>query len=504
MTAIEPGLRLAGRYRVEELLLDADDVRSWRAVDEVLSRSVLVQTLPIDDARTEPVLAAARAAALVHDPRFLRVLDASMQEDWCYLIREWLDGHNLTGLLEDSGPLPPERAGALAREVAEALTSAHEQGLAHCAVTPDSVIIGRDGAVKITGLATDAVLRGIDARDPALEDARGTARILYAALTGRWAGAERTGLVSAPRLDGHLPSPRQVRAGIPRLIDEVCDRVLGDPPRHQAAPLRSPAEVSAALAAVVPASVRRAIAPSPVQHDDTPPALVPTSPLMPEPPTPVPMWRPAAAAPAPVRRRSGGQMRLLGVVAGALFLVGGALFGLSLLLDSLSDSPGDGGSAAADDSGASSGPVQVVAAEDFDPYGDDKSEHPDEVAFAHDGDPSTAWETQEYNSTLEALGKPGVGLILDIGDARTLSGVELALLNAGADVEVRVAPADSASAPADADAWQTVGTVGDAAADVTVDFDEPVETRFVLIWFTALAQDGANYRGGVREAVLNG
>ncbi len=78
------------------------------------------------------------------------------------------------------------------------------------------------------------------------------------------------------------------------------------------------------------------------------------------------------------------------------------------------------------------------------------------------------------------------------------------MLNAGADVEVRVAPADSATAPADVDEWQTVGTAGDAAAAVTVDFDEPVETRFVLVWFTALAQDGANYRGGVREVVLNG
>ena len=503
MTAIEPGLRLAGRYRVEELLLDADDVRSWRAVDEVLSRSVLVQTLPVDDARTEPVLAAARAAALARDPRFLRVLDASMQEDCCYLIREWLDGHNLTGLVEDSGPLPPERAGALAREVAEALTSAHEQGLAHCAITPDSVIIGRDGSVKITGLATDAVLRGTVAPDPALEDARGTARILYAALTGRWAGAERTGLVPAPRLDGHLPSPRQVRAGIPRLIDEVCDRALGDPPRHQAAPLRSPAEVSSALAAVVPASVRRAIAPAEVRHDDTPPALVPTMPLMPEPPTPPPMWRPVPAAPAPPRRRGGGQMRVLGVVAGALLLVGGGLFGLSLLLDALSDSPGEEGSAAADGGGASSGPLQVLAAEDFDPPPGDNAEHPDEVQLAFDGDASTAWETQEYYSPLEAL-KPGVGLILDLGEARTLDGVQLALLNAGADVEVRVAPAENASAPTDTDAWQTVGTADDAAADVTVDFEEPVETRFVLVWFTALAQDGANYRGGVREVVLNG
>ncbi len=503
MTAIEPGLRLAGRYRVEELLLDADNVRSWRAVDEVLSRSVLVQTLPVHDARTEPFLAAARAAALTRDPRFLRVLDASQQEDRCYLIREWLAGHNLSGLLDDSGPLPPERAGALAREVAEALTSAHEQGLAHLALTPDSVIIGRDGAVKITGLATDATLRGIVADNPALEDARGTARILYAALTGRWAGRERTNLVPAPRLDGHLPSPRQVRAGIPRLIDEVCDRTLGDPPRHQAAPLRTPAEVAAALAAAVPASVRRAIAPAEVQQTDTPPALVASTPIGVEESTPAtaPTWRPASAAAPPVRR-SGGQMRLLGAIAGALLLVGGALFGLSLLLDAVSDSPGDGDAAPGGDNGTASGPLQVVAAEDFDPYGDDNAEHPDEVTLAFDGDPATAWESQEYNSPLEAL-KPGVGLILDVGEERTLSSVQLGLLNAGPDLEVRVAPADSTSAPTDAEAWQTVGTVADAATDVTVQLDEPVQTRFVLLWFTSLAQDGANYRGGIREVVLS-
>ena len=111
MTIIEPGLRLTNRYRIEELLLDEDGVRSWRAVDEILGRSVLVQSLPADDPRTPQLMMAARAAALVNDARFLRVLDVGTHGDMGYLIREWLHGVNLTTVLIAEGTLAPDRPG---------------------------------------------------------------------------------------------------------------------------------------------------------------------------------------------------------------------------------------------------------------------------------------------------------------------------------------------------------------------------------------------------------
>jgi len=498
VTAIEPGLRLTDRYRIEELLLDSEGVRSWRAVDEVLSRSVLVQSLPANDPRTPDLMTAARAAALVRDARFLRILDVGTHDGFGYLIREWLPGVNLRTVLASDSAMTPDRAGALTREIAEALTSAHEQGLCHLALRPDSVIIGVDGSVKVTGLATDAVIRRVRTDDPARTDAMGAGRILYAALTGRWPGDQGAGLRPAPMVDGRLPSPRQVRAGVPRMLDEVADRTLGEPPRHQAQPLSSPAEVAAALAAALPGPAMRGM--NPAHTRTTPaPALVDVRPLA-EPRTPVPGPMSFNRPPEPLRGRS--QMRLLRVIATVLLLSGTALFGLQLLLESVS---GNGGGGASDSPTGSvtqpATPLAVTAARDFDPFGNG-SESPRTVAQAFDGDSSTAWTTQEYYDPLEQQ-KRGVGLVLDAGEVREVSGVRLQLLNGGSDLEVQVA-AEATSFPSAIDGWTSAASRESAPGEVELTFDAPVRTRYVLVWFTKLPQVDGVWRDGIAEAELLG
>ena len=73
---LQPGMTLAGRYRIEDLVGEVAGARSWRAMDTILNRSVGIQALPSDDPRTTAFLEAARQSTAVPDPRFLRVLDA--------------------------------------------------------------------------------------------------------------------------------------------------------------------------------------------------------------------------------------------------------------------------------------------------------------------------------------------------------------------------------------------------------------------------------------------
>jgi putative peptidoglycan lipid II flippase len=488
VTIIEPGLRLTNRYRVEELLLDEHGVRSWRAVDEILGRSVLVQSLPVDDPRTPQLMMAARAAALVNDARFLRVLDVGTHGDMGYLIREWLHGVNLTTILIAEGALAPARAGTVARHVAEALANAHDEGLSHLVLTPDSVILGLDGSVKVTGLATEAVVKGITTTDPGRMDARGVGRILYAALTGRWPNGPVRGLRPAPLVDGHLPSPRQVRAGVPRVLDEVADRILGDPPRKDVPPLTNPAEVAAALAASLPGSRMAAVTgtgPAPALIDVERPTSI-------EPVQSHTMVQ--TRAPEPLRGRS--QTRLLGVVAGTLLIVGGALFGLQLLLQGVSEQNSDGASPAPGESLAA---LPITSAHDYDPAGNG-SESPRNVAYAFDADPSTAWTTQEYYDPLEVQ-KAGVGLVLDAGEVTEVAGAQLSFFTGGSDVEVLVAP-DTNDIPEAVDGWQTAASRQGADKDLRVVFDAPARTRYVLVWFTRLPQAGGVWEDGIAEASL--
>lgn len=512
--AVGPGRVLAGRYRVEDLLDEDAGVRSWRAVDAVLSRPVLVQTLPADDPRAADVTDAARAAAQVRDSRFLQVLDVDIEDDTAYVVREWMSGRDLTVLLA-GGPLSPDQAGALARQVAEALAAAHRDGLTHLLLRPGSVLITPDGGVKVAGLATEAAVYGATAGDPGVIDAAGVGSVLYAALTGRWPDGGGQGLPEAPTIDGRVASPRQVRHGVPRLLDEIADRTLGNATRHHSTPLRSPAEVVDALTSGASTGRVNGLLGG---FDDTgtdsdrPPALL-DSPA-------IPLVSTAAVPSArlrdePTSRPAGRLGRIVGVLAGALLLVAATLVGLDLLLSAVDGGGDEDGTQAVPTSSVTPSPttaqpapeptpLAISAAVDFDPPPDGSGdENPEDTQLAVDGDPETAWVTQNYFDPLEDQ-KPGVGLYLDLGAALPVVGLNLTLVGDDSGLEIRVPTESGTQAPESLDDWTVVAEFDSAGSELPVILDSPVTARYVLVWFTRLPPQDGDFRGGVAEAEVLG
>lgn len=326
--AVRPGHLLAGRYRVEELLDETTGVSSWRAMDEVLSRAVFVHTISTEDDRAESLTGAARAASQVGDPRFLQVLDVDIEADTVYVVREWITGQNLKTLLAN-GPLTADQATALGREVAEAIASAHRQGLTHRRLEPSSVVIAPNGSVKVAGLATEAALYGSPEGDPAELDAAGIGRILYAALTARWPAEDGEGLPVAPRIDGRFASPRQVRPGVPRLLDEIVDRTLGNSERHNASALATPAAVAEALSSgAAMSTLSNGVLGDTGEEAWPPPAVL-------DEPSPPPLLSTRAVAQSSDDRSPTAQLvaRAVAVVVALAFLAGAGWLGLQLLLD---------------------------------------------------------------------------------------------------------------------------------------------------------------------------
>jgi putative peptidoglycan lipid II flippase len=504
-----PSRVVAGRYRVEDLLDSVGGVRSWRAVDEVLSRAVYIQTLPADDPRAERIVEAARAAALVRDSRFLQVLDVDVERGLTYVVREWTTGRSLTTVLAD-GPLSPDQAGALAHEVAAALATAHEDGLTHLLLRPGSVVITPDGRVKIAGLATEAAMHGAHVADPAAVDAAGIGSLLYAALTGRWPGGPGHGLPPPPHIDGRVASPRQVRPGVPRLLDEVADRTLGNGARHNAPALHSPAEVLAALTAGTSASRVNGLLggfDEATTDTDHPPAVL-DDPV----PTPHRQTVPAARSAEPPQRRSA-IVRAFGVLIGALLLGGATLLGLDLLRSAVNgDQTADQVPEAPTTATVSPEPqptaaepttVAIEGATDFDPPPGSGDENPEDVSLAIDGDPETSWRTLTYYDPLE-LQKPGVGIFVDLGSSVTVSGLNVQLVSANSDLEIRAAPEAAAEPPRTINDWAVVAEIAETSEAVPISLDSPVTTRYVLVWFTRLPADGGDFRGGVAEVEVLG
>ena len=149
--------------------------------------------------------------------------------------------------------------------------------------------------------------------------------------------------------------------------------------------------------------------------------------------------------------------------------------------------------------------VPIASARDFDPQGDTREENRDEVKYAVDGKSDTRWTTVTYKGNPRLGGiKRGVGLVLDLGAAHQVGSVKLRLSGDDTDVELRVPaerPETTSTAPMGSDkSWRSVATRSGAGSSATLRPDQPVTTRFVLVYLTSLPKEGSGYRGGIYEA----
>jgi len=234
------GTVLAGRYRVlERLPSDLPGSSLWTAGDQILDRTVQVRVL---QAGSAVALDAARRAALVTDPRLVRVLDVGTHEGLGYVVTEQVAGVSV-GSLAQRGPLTADQARAVVGEAASALEVARRRGVHHLALRPAAVHVGGDGRVLVSGLALDAAVLGTSSRDARLTsraDAVSLVRVLYAALTGSWpadpSAPETPGpdsLPAAPTRDGLPVPPAELVPGVPNDLDTLCVVTLG---RHEDGP----------------------------------------------------------------------------------------------------------------------------------------------------------------------------------------------------------------------------------------------------------------------------
>jgi putative peptidoglycan lipid II flippase len=390
------------------------------------------------------------------------------------------------------------------------------------------------------------------ATSPEQVDVTDLGRLLYASLVCRWPGGPAFGLPNAPMVGRRWMSPRQVRAGVSPALDNVCDQILGDPPRHHAAPITTAGGIVTALTKVLgsadaaPDLERRLRQPIPSvagksEPLDAAPEATPVSSLLDQttarqraiatrtipaanaPPTaaqtrlrtggrpPGPTATPTAQT-RPPSQPSGTQQRrrwigLLLVLA--VLLIAAGIISALILDRRISSAPEpqtsrDQQSTAAQPSPAQPSKLIVANARDFDPQGDDQTENPDEVKFAYDGDPATRWRTVQYfgNPKLGNL-KRGVGLVLDLETPQPVRSLHLTLSGTGTTVQFRVPksdPSQTAKPPMSSDKrWRTVAAESKAGGSATLTAEQDVTTRYVLVYLTSLPKEGTGYRGGIYE-----
>ena len=124
----------------------------YRASDVTLNREVAVKVLPEllahDPDRLARLKREAQLLATLSHPNIAAIYGFEQSSGVQALILELVDGPTLADRIAQ-GPLPLDEALSIARQIAEAVAAAHEQGIIHRDLKPANIKVRPDGAVKV-------------------------------------------------------------------------------------------------------------------------------------------------------------------------------------------------------------------------------------------------------------------------------------------------------------------------------------------------------------------
>jgi hypothetical protein len=234
---------------------------------------ILAPFLASEPAVVARFLREARSASRIHHPNVVRMWAAAQEGGLHYTIMDYVDGGNLAELLRRERRLAPGRAAFIALEVAKGLAALHAEGIVHRDVKPANILIGRDGAIKVTdfGIAWDA---SDLQRLTATGDLLGTIGFAAPEQLQQSGVDDRADLYSLgatlhfmmtgvrPPLDPRLPlAPldSDVPKPLRELVEQLLARAPGDRPQDAASVVSRLAPHADATSAVVPPPLRRTL-----------------------------------------------------------------------------------------------------------------------------------------------------------------------------------------------------------------------------------------------------
>jgi serine/threonine-protein kinase len=148
---LSPGTRLGG-YEILSLIGSGGMGEVYRARDSRLGRDVAIKVLPSDVAADHDRLARfereAQVLASLNHTNIANIYGVDDSSGTPALVMELVEGPTLADRIA-KGPIPLDEALPIAKQIAEALETAHEQGIIHRDLKPANIKVRADGTVKV-------------------------------------------------------------------------------------------------------------------------------------------------------------------------------------------------------------------------------------------------------------------------------------------------------------------------------------------------------------------
>jgi eukaryotic-like serine/threonine-protein kinase len=307
---LDIGTIVEGRYRIVSRLGSGGMADVYCAEDQQLGRRVALKVLyrrfAEDQEFVERFRREASSAAGLQHQHVVSVYDRGEWDGTYWIAMEYLDGRSLKRLIQDEGPLAPERAVELTIQILRAARFAHRRGVIHRDLKPHNVIIDDEDRAKVTdfGIAragasdmtqTGSIMGTAQYLSPeqaqghavsAQSDIYSVGIILYEMLTGRVPfEGESAVTIALKQVSEQAVPPSQLNPAVTPALEAVVMRALAKDPAQrypdadafiaalqgQEVPAAPPTEATA-LAAAVPPPPPPVLAREPVPPPPPPPA----------------------------------------------------------------------------------------------------------------------------------------------------------------------------------------------------------------------------------------
>ena len=261
--ALEEGSVLADRYEILKLLGQGGMGAVYKARDRELDRLVALKVIRPELAGHPSILQRFKQELLlarkITHRNIIRIFDLGVSDGLRFITMEFVEGQDLSSLLEERHKYTPEETVAILRQVCAALEAAHSEGVVHRDLKPQNIMIGEGGRVCVMdfGLARSMEAGGLTQAGAVMgtpaymspEQAKGMPAdersdlfslgiIAYLMLTGEIPFKADSALASMLLRTQGPPTPSiQLNPAIPQALNDVVQKSLAVDPndRYQSA-----------------------------------------------------------------------------------------------------------------------------------------------------------------------------------------------------------------------------------------------------------------------------